>query len=70
MPTPNDNNQPKEINLRELFLRYIDKWYWFLISIAVCVGFMVLHILTTTPPSKYHPLSLSGRTKRTANHWR
>lgn len=49
MPTPNDNNQPKEINLRELFLRYIDKWYWFLISIAVCVGFMVLHILTTTP---------------------
>ncbi len=48
MPTSNDNNQTKEINLRELFLRYINKWYWFLISITICVGVMVLHILSST----------------------
>lgn len=51
MPTTETNqaNQANEIDVRELVLRYLKKWYWFLISCAVCIGLVVLYILTTTP---------------------
>lgn len=49
MPTSQQANTQNEINVRELLLGYLKKWYWFLISILLCTGGAVLYILTTTP---------------------
>ncbi len=49
MPTSQQTNTQNEINIRELLLGYLKKWYWFLLSIVLCAGGAVLYILTTTP---------------------
>lgn len=49
MPTSQQTNTQNEINIRELLLGYLKKWYWFLLSILFCTGGAVLYILVTTP---------------------
>ena len=47
--TPQNNSNPEIINLRELFLKYLRKWYWFVISVALCLvaGFIYLKTANT-----------------------
>lgn len=49
MPTSQQTNTQNEINIRELLLGYLKKWYWFLLSTLFCTGGAVLYILVTTP---------------------
>lgn len=49
MPTSQQADTQSEINIRELLLGYLKKWYWFLISILLCTGGAVLYILIKTP---------------------
>lgn len=37
------------INLRIFFKQCLDNWYWFLISIIICVGLGVFYVMKTTP---------------------
>ncbi len=39
------------INLRAFVLRYLKKWYWFALSVCVCVGLALLYIFST--PKRY-----------------
>ncbi len=41
--------EDKVIDIRAIVLRYLRNWYWFVLSIAVCVGVAVLYIFSTTP---------------------
>jgi len=40
---PNISN-PNSFSVRELFLRYRSKWYWFAISTAVCFSLATLYL--------------------------
>ena len=42
-------DQQNTINLRELVLHYLKYWYWFLISVVVCIGLGVLVYLRKNP---------------------
>ena len=44
-----DNNKanisnPNSFSVRELFLRYRSKWYWFAISVVICFGIATLYL--------------------------
>lgn len=44
------NTHPlNEIDIRELLHTYIKKWYWFAISVAVCLSLTILYIFKKTP---------------------
>ena len=47
--TPQNNSNPEIINLRELILKYLRKWYWFAISVTICLiaGFIYLKTTNT-----------------------
>lgn len=37
------------IDLREIFFKYLHKWYWFVLSIACCIALAVLYIMRQNP---------------------
>ncbi len=43
-----DNSKQDTINVRELLLRYLKRWYWFVLSVAICVGIGVLVFFSKT----------------------
>ncbi len=45
----NQQNQQDVIDVRALIIKYIRNWYWFVLSVCLCVGVAVLYILATTP---------------------
>ncbi len=47
-------NNPKTqtqgvIDIRELIVKYLKKWHWFAVSIALCLGAALLYYFSTTP---------------------
>ena len=53
MATQNNISKPKQaddfIRIQDLFYLCLNKWYWFVISLAVTVGVAVVYLLTTPP---------------------
>lgn len=53
MATQNNIFRPKQaddfIRIQDLFYLCLNKWYWFVISLAVTVGVAVVYLLTTPP---------------------
>ena len=53
MATQNNTFQPKQsddfIRIQDLFYLCINKWYWFVISLAVTIGIAIIYLLTTPP---------------------
>lgn len=43
------NNSQDEINLRELLNKYLRNWYWFVVSVLICLSLAVLYICRKTP---------------------
>ena len=41
--------QADSINIKELLHYFLSKWYWFVISVAVCVAFASYKLLKTQP---------------------
>lgn len=37
------------VDLKDFFKQCLDKWYWFIISVAVCLGIGAWHVMRTTP---------------------
>ena len=37
------------IDLREIFFKYLHKWYWFVLSIVCCVALAFLYIIRQNP---------------------
>ena len=53
MATQNNISRPKQaddfIRIQDLFYLCLNKWYWFIISLAVTVGVAIVYLLTTPP---------------------
>lgn len=49
MPTTEQTSTKDTINIRDFFVRCFKNWYWFLLSICLCIGATLLYIFTTTP---------------------
>lgn len=53
MATQNNISRPKQtddfIRIQDLFYLCVNKWYWFVISLAVTIGVAVVYLLTTPP---------------------
>ena len=53
MATQNNTSKPKQaddfIRIQDLFYLCVNKWYWFVISLAVTIGIAVIYLLTTPP---------------------
>ncbi len=49
MNNQNNSQQQDVIDIRELIMTCLHNWYWFVLSVAVCVGVAVLYIFSTTP---------------------
>ena len=53
MATQNNISKPKQaddfIRIQDLFYLCVNKWYWFVISLAVTIGVAVVYLLTTPP---------------------
>jgi capsular exopolysaccharide synthesis family protein len=53
MATQNNPARPKQtddlIRIQDLFYLCLNKWYWFVISLAVTIGVAVVYLLTTPP---------------------
>ena len=53
MATQNNISKPKQaddfIRIQDLFYLCVNKWYWFVISLAVTVGVAIIYLLTTPP---------------------
>lgn len=53
MATQNNISKPKQaddfIRIQDLFYLCVNKWYWFVISLAVTVGVAIVYLLTTPP---------------------
>lgn len=45
----NDEESAKSINLKEFFNLCIANWYWFAISVFLCLAVATLHIMRTAP---------------------
>ena len=50
----NVNNNPQEqkedvVQLKDLFYKCMSKWYWFAISVLLCLGVAVFYVLKTPP---------------------
>ena len=53
MATQNNISKPKQaddfIRIQDLFYLCVNRWYWFVISLAVTLGLAVIYLLTTPP---------------------
>lgn len=53
MATQNNISRPKQaddfIRIQDLFYLCVNKWYWFVISLAITVGIAIVYLLTTPP---------------------
>lgn len=53
MAVQNNISRPKQaddfIRIQDLFYLYVNKWYWFVISLAVTIGIAIIYLLTTPP---------------------
>lgn len=53
MATQNNISKPKQaddfIRIQDLFYLCVNKWYWFVISLAVTIGIAIIYLLTTPP---------------------
>lgn len=53
MATQNNISKPKQaddfIRIQDLFYLCVNKWYWFIVSLAMTIGLAVIYILTTPP---------------------
>ena len=53
MATQNNISRPKQaddfIRMQDLFYLCLNKWYWFIISLAVTIGIAIIYLLTTPP---------------------
>lgn len=52
MPTPQRSKaeqQSEAIDIKELVSYFISKWYWFVISVALCLAFASYQLMKTTP---------------------
>lgn len=53
MATQNNISRPKQaddfIRIQDLFYLCLNKWYWFIISLAVTIGIAIIYLLTTPP---------------------
>ena len=47
--TQNNENNNDLLQIKELLLGCLAKWYWFLLSVILCVGIAVFYILRTPP---------------------
>ncbi len=45
----NNNNSNDTIDVREIIIKCLKNWYWFVISVVLCVGLAVLYYFSTTP---------------------
>jgi len=46
--TANQNASNNEVfNLREILLKYLHRWYWFLVSVVLCFGIAFFYLKTT-----------------------
>ncbi|MBR1564677.1 MAG: polysaccharide biosynthesis tyrosine autokinase [Paludibacteraceae bacterium] len=43
------NSKQDTVNIREMLLRYLKQWYWFVLSVIVCIGLGVLVFISRTP---------------------
>lgn len=52
-PTPTkrlqEDSQNDLLQYRDMLFKCLSKWYWFLISLVVCLGFATLYILRKAP---------------------
>lgn len=46
---PNRNPNNETVNLREIIIKYIRKWYWFVISFFICFLIAFLYLKITVP---------------------
>lgn len=46
---PQQNKQDDWLQIRDLLVQCLNKWYWFVISLAICVGIAIFYILRTPP---------------------
>ncbi|MBD5366853.1 MAG: polysaccharide biosynthesis tyrosine autokinase [Bacteroides sp.] len=44
-----EQQEAGSVNLRDFFQQCLDNWYWFLISVVLCVGIGVFYLMRTTP---------------------
>lgn len=53
MAVQNNISRPKQaddfIRIQDLFYLCVNKWYWFVISLAVTIGIAIIYLLTTPP---------------------
>lgn len=53
MATQSNISRPKQtddfIRIQDLFYLCLNKWYWFIISLAVTIGIAIIYLLTTPP---------------------
>ena len=53
MATQNNISRPKQaddfIRIQDLFYLCVNRWYWFVISLAVTIGIAIIYLLTTPP---------------------
>mgnify|MGYP002855842623 CR=1 FL=1 len=49
MSNQNTDKQQDTINLRELILHYLKYWYWFVVSVALCLGLGILVYFSKNP---------------------
>ncbi|MFA6885244.1 MAG: hypothetical protein WCQ55_09085, partial [Paludibacteraceae bacterium] len=50
--TTNKTNIEEDVNIRELLLRYLAYWKWFVISMVVCMSLAFLYLKATMPVYK------------------
>ncbi len=42
-------NKQETLDIRQILQTCINNWYWFVVSVVLCAGLMVLYIFSTTP---------------------
>lgn len=47
--TPQAQQQEETIQIKDLLFRCLSKWYWFVISVALCAALAIFYILRTPP---------------------
>ena len=47
--TPHTSAPEDSIDLRALLEKYLKKWYWFVISVAICVGIALVYLVRAIP---------------------
>ena len=49
MQSPHISAPEENIDLRALLEKYLKKWYWFVISVTVCVGIALVYLVRAIP---------------------